>query len=197
MLSIWFFTFIGNAPDLAGVPVTSIGTVVAAAILASLLFTGGSLWMHRREWRPLSGFEWLTEQPLPRYHLELQQEAAAASLVDPKQPIELTWDSILSIALRPEQRVLGAIAVRAFLQRGGKLSPWPVDPKSSRFGTFMVRAPVFELPALLPGATELVLVIGRPDALFRHGLEDLLARSDLGLQDLQVLKTTLHIRPDS
>lgn len=180
-----------------GLATGSQGAAVTVILLGVILCGWGGLLLRGRDLPSKLSFGGITASSMPRYQLEIESADGYTALVTQPEPItKLTMDSMLSLRLRPEQRVLGAVAVRAFLRRGEKLSPWSVQPEVSRFGTFQIRAPIAELPALLPGQTELVFVVGRPQALFRSALEELLLVRPGPLPDgLQALHALIHITP--
>lgn len=111
--------------------------------------------------------------------------------------VDLSLDSSVSIVLRAEQRVTGPVALRSFLLRNGTLRPWATSPAVSLAGTFSLRAPVMELPDLLPGQSELVFVLGRPQLLLHTSLEDVVRGQHPLPAGLQILRATLCIHAGS
>src|SRR5262249_55649772 len=155
------------------------GTSLMVFVMALLLCGSGSFFLLRGSSWLRAATSQLTAAALPSYQLELHRDAhvgAEASIhSNSDKLIELSMEPTPSVALRPAQRVRGGVSARSFLLRNGQVRSWQVRLLSLASGTFLVRAPVAELPELLPGTTELIFVIGRPEALLAHPLAARLA----------------------
>lgn len=99
--------------------------------------------------------------PLPVYALELQGDEGAPAAGPDRARV--TGDSTLSVCLRPQRPVRGPVSVRAYLHHEGEgrgAEPWPVRLEPSPAGTLWLRAPVSALPALRPGRSRVVFLLG-------------------------------------
>jgi hypothetical protein len=73
--------------------------------------------------------------------------------------------SRIELVLRPSTAAQGPVTVRGFLNRGGELQPWAVTPEVSPEGAIRIAGPVEELLPDVTGEVELLLAVGRPEAL--------------------------------
>lgn len=173
------------------------GSQSSLAVLLVIILCGwGGFLLRYHDGPPRRVIDQLLVQSVPKYHLEIASDSQSITRPKADQEIDLLLDSTLMLDLRPEQRVTGKIAVRSFIQHGDRPRPWPVQPHASSVGVFQLRAPVSELPELLPGRNELIFFVGRPELIFRHALEDLLDRSEPLPDGIQMLRATIHIKPD-
>lgn len=176
-------------------PVPAISLV---GVLCGFLCCGVAGYWLARAPAPLRGWGSSEQPPLPPYQLELLGDSGRRSPAAGLPQVELSFASTFSCVLRPLQRVGGPVSLRVFLLRHGELRPWAVRLAGSAAGTFRLRAPVAELPELLPGDTEVIFVLGRvladaPDGATPVLGAELLATPPAGLQ---VLRATLHLRSD-
>lgn len=103
-------------------------------------------------------------ESLPSYALEVsgEQETRSGSRAsEPRDAATCTLragdDGSFELLARPADRVGGAIAVQAFLVKGGEVTPWPGHLEVSPNGSVRV----LDSSLALAGASELRLVIGR------------------------------------
>lgn len=139
---------------------------------------------------------------IPTYSLEIRRSDPSSGHDAPyvstqtehnERPVELSVDESVSFDPRAKERVTGPVALRGFVLRNGIVSPWAAQLVLSFSGTFRLRAPVVELPDLLPGESDLVFVIGRPQTLFGSSLEDVVSGQRPLPDGLQLLRATLCI----
>jgi len=173
------------------------GPMLLAAVLClgagMMWWVGKSIEMHSSD----RSASYIPSYSLEVYSADPKSDRDVTTVVtqtDRRAPIvDLSLDSSVSIVLRAEQRVTGPVALRGFLLRNGALRPWAASPAVSLAGTFSLRAPVLELPDLLPGQSELVFVLGRPQQLLQTSLEDVVRGQRPPPEGLQILRATLCI----
>jgi len=120
---------------------------------------------------------------LPSYSLQprnaqAQYRSAAGNEVESTgsaQPLALARAATLVIDLRPQTKVDGELAVRALLRQSGRHELWPIDVERSEHGALRVK--LSRLHTNMVGDAELVLAVGRPEAL---DSEDWRGGADLG-----------------
>jgi len=108
---------------------------------------------------------------LPSYSLQprnaqAQYRSAAREEVESTgsaQPLALARAASLVIDLRPETKVDGELEVRALLRQSGRHELWPIDVERSEHGALRVK--LSRLHTNVVGDAELVLAVGRPEAL--------------------------------
>jgi hypothetical protein len=78
---------------------------------------------------------------------------------------EVAPDSRLVIWLRPAKQVSGPVGVRAFLVQGGVARPWSPPVKVSADGAVAIEGTAAALLGDSPGASDVVIAVGRPSEL--------------------------------
>ncbi len=149
-------------------PVVPIGTTkkagarrrfgLVAAFLAAALGVAAWFVVQRRD----------APAPLAAYSLSVEggNQAQRGDRPSPDSVIRLDPASRLSLVLRPETPVSGAIAVRGFLVREGVAEPWETPAAVGAGGVVRIDGTAAALFADVPeGAWDVVLFLGRPEAL--------------------------------
>ncbi len=104
---------------------------------------------------------------LPEYRLDATAGERTLRSADPA-PADVPRygpGSRIELVLRPSTAAQGPVAVRAFLNRGGELQPWAVTPEVSPEGAVRIAGPVEKLLPEVTGEVEILLAVGRPEAL--------------------------------
>lgn len=107
-------------------------------------------------------------QPIAAYELVVEggNQETRGEPASPNAVIRLDPASRLSVVLRPEKPVSGAIGVRSFLVRDGKVLPWDAPAAVGRGGVVTVEGMAGALFEGVPeGTFDVVWVIGRAEAL--------------------------------
>ncbi|HVK69461.1 MAG TPA: hypothetical protein VM694_33620, partial [Polyangium sp.] len=130
-----------------------VGVLLAAALGALALFV-----LLRRD----------APAPIAAYTLSVEGGNQAERGDRPPEDVVIRLDpaSRLSLALRPESPVAGAIAVRGFLVREGAAKPWEPPMVVGAGGVVRIEGTAAALFGDVPeGAWDVVLLVGRPEAL--------------------------------
>ncbi len=138
--------------------VAAAGTLLAAAAAVLLFMRPGVV--------PTPGAS------LPAYELTLlgSQKAVRSDPGEPAGVVKLHPTSTLDLQLRPATQVDTPVALRAWLDRAGKLSAWTPPSKAGAGGTFRVQGRVDDLLAgVAPGVIDLILVVGPAETLTALG----------------------------
>jgi hypothetical protein len=107
--------------------------------------------------------------PLPLYALEAH--GGIAQMRGPadetaRRPLELAPGVSLELVMRPEDRVEGPVAATLYWVKDGQVRRWPAAIEQAPGGAMRVRGPV--VAPFGRGAGEIVVVLGRPEALPRE-----------------------------
>jgi hypothetical protein len=136
---------------------------------------------------------------LPTYQASIasDEKVLASPAAAPRSQATLALDSMLSLDLRPQVTVGGAVQAWVFLQKDGRLYPRPVPLTYEPKGMIRLRAPVAELTDHAPGHFELILAIGHPGSQpplseIEQALAQKSAKSESGWQ---VLRQPLDVTP--
>ncbi|MDI1480210.1 CHAT domain-containing protein [Polyangium sp. y55x31] len=130
-----------------------VGALLAAALGALALFV-----LVRRD----------EPAPIAAYTLSVEGGNQSERGDEPPKDAVIRLDpaSRLSLALRPEAPVSGAIAVRGFLVREGAAKPWEPPMVVGAGGVVRIEGTAAALFGDVPeGAWDVVLLVGRPEAL--------------------------------
>lgn len=158
-------------------------TVPLSVILVTLVTLGLAGWL-RLPWSKLPAYQ-IEIQEDGHAHPEFLSGAGGAA-------VTLHLTSLLTLTLRPEDRVDGAIALRVFLLEHGQAKPYPLHLQSTRTGTLRLRLPLARLPGLTsPGEHALLFALGRPSTALSRYVPTAAAPPP----GIQVLRATLHIQP--
>lgn len=109
-------------------------------------------------------------RPVPAYSLDMTGgDKISRRAEDAKGGVPVLGPgSQLSLTLRPDKNVEGAIEVRAFLLQNGRARAWPVQAEVAANGAVLVKGTRDTLFAGVPtGEWEMVLAVGRSSALPR------------------------------
>lgn len=106
-----------------------------------------------------------TDNSLPPYSLAADGHSVLSFKQGPDPTLTVLRDSKLSLLLRPSEPVHGPVVLRTFRGRAGQLRLWGAPFETLNDGGFVLRARPDELPEMDSGPWELVLLIGRPEAL--------------------------------
>jgi hypothetical protein len=104
---------------------------------------------------------------LPEYRLDASSGERTLRSADPA-PVAVPRygpGSRIELVLRPSTAVRGPVAARAFLLQGGEVKPWPVAVEVAPEGAVRIAGPVEALLPRVSGELEILLAVGRPDAL--------------------------------
>ncbi len=106
---------------------------------------------------------------IPNYELTLSGEQPMRGETDsPAEPMgthRFSPHERFRVLLRPERAFEGPVAARVFLVRGGDVRIWHTPVDVSNEGAIRIVTPLETLPADSGGAWDMVIVVGRPDAL--------------------------------
>jgi hypothetical protein len=144
------------------VPISAASTTkrrraVAAAVLAPLALAAGLLLYVAVPSR----------STLPVYQLDVTGGAQPLRNAPsaPAAHVSLAPGSQLEIVARPSTAVAEAVMARTFFVRGEDIHPWNPTMEISPEGAVRATAPPSSWANLTPGMWDLVVLIGRPDAL--------------------------------
>lgn len=107
----------------------------------------------------------IADSSLPPYSLAADGQSALSFKQGPDPTLTVQRDSKLSLLLRPSEPVHVPVVLRAFRGRAGQLRRWGAPFETLNDGGFVLRARPDELPEIDSGPWDLVLLIGRPEAL--------------------------------
>jgi hypothetical protein len=130
---------------------------------ALLLWIGGRLSSYGVGFALPPPGEW-GDPPLPRYHLWLQGQDQGEQALSEQRPLVLDPDRVLTLVLRPETAVAGAVEAHAILQREDPPFQAPVSLSRAPGGAFSLVTRARNL-GRGPGRWSLVLRIDRPGLL--------------------------------
>jgi hypothetical protein len=128
--------------------------LAAAALVVALV--ASAFWISTRD-----------EGPLPAYAIVVTGQRDVRSATDaPRDAPRLGPGSRLEITLRPATAARGPVSARGFLVRAGRARPWDAPTVVAEGGAVRVHGTREALfPGIEDGPLELVLAVGRPDAL--------------------------------
>lgn len=124
-------------------------------------------------------------EPLPVYALTAQGGVVDAQGEGPDAALRIARGAALRLILRPAAAVEGVVVLRAFRVRDGQARRLAAPFGRLEGGGFQLRAPS-DVLELRPGRWDLVLLLGRPDALPADPHELPTRSGGLGWQRLQV-----------
>lgn len=158
-------------PHVEPSPVRSAGSArirrrlpVIAALLALsplLWWTWGRVAISRwPPWVPRLGE---MSPPLPAYGIELSRPPGHEERGGRQAQVRLRYDEVLTVAVKPSEKVAGAVEIKSFLEHEGECRPWAVSFEIGGAGLFLLNAPVQSLPGLAPqGVWRIIVLVARP-----------------------------------
>lgn len=103
------------------------------------------------------------EEELPPHTLQVSEgQLLSGAPLAQAAGLKIGRDAVLDLDVRPQDEVKGETLALAFVQKEGRLHPWPITTRRMPNGVFRIRAAASELQGISPGPAELIVGIGRP-----------------------------------